>query len=108
MTIHIESCISSSIHIFRYCREVHITVTIHTASHFHSIASNSLSEILVSQVLNQRIIQIVVDSSTCTQFKIGILLIIDVILQSLILVQVSVVVVVRLAQLEFLLCHSRH
>ena len=96
MTIYAKTCICSGFYILLHGLEVHIAVAIYATGHLHGVTSNRLTEILIDQVLERVVVQIVIDGCTGTEFKIGVLGLVDILFQSLVLVKVSIVGVVRL------------
>ena len=109
MTVYVQTGIGSCLHIVFYGGEVHVAIAVYTTGHLHGVSGYGLGEVLVYQVLKHRLVQIVVYGSTCTQLEVGVLLVVDIILQSLVLIQVTIVVVVRFTLFKFLfgLCHRR-
>ena len=104
MAIDIDACLGSSLDIVLDGVEVHVTIAIDTTGHLHGVAGNGLREVLVDQLVNCRLLEIVVDDGTRSKLEVRILGIIDVLLESLVIVQVTIVVVVGFSQLECLLC----
>ena len=107
MSIDVEPSIGSSIHIVLHGGEIHIAAAIYAATHLHSITSYSFREVLVNQAFDCRIVQIVIDGCSGTEFKIRVLRVIYIIFESRILIQISVFIIVRFTHLKSFLCHSR-
>ena len=73
MTINAKSGLGGCIHVFFHGLEIHVAIAINTTGHFHSVTCNSLTEVLIDQVLERVVSQIVIDGCTGTEFEIGIL-----------------------------------
>ena len=108
VTINAESGISGWFHIFLNRLEVHIAVAVYDTTHFHGVAGYGLGEVLVVQVSDLFLIEIIGNSSTSTEFEVGVLRSVDVLFQSFVLIEVTIVRVARFSQLEFFLRHSRN
>ena len=107
MTVNIQASLSCCIHIVLHCFKIHVSIAIHATGHLHGIACNSLCEVLVGQFIDRRFLKIVWNGSTYTQLEIRILGIVDILLERLVLIEVSIIVIVRFTLFEFLLCHCR-
>ena len=106
VAIDVDSGIGGSIHVVLHGGEIHVAIAVHAARHLHGIASNRLCEVLVNQTFVLGVVEIRIYGCTDAEFEIGVLRVINVFFERLILVQVSVVIVVRFSQLEALLCQS--
>ena len=109
VTIDVDTCCGGCVDIVFHRIEVHIAIAIHTTCHLHGIACNRLGEIGIGHLVDQSFLEIVIDGCTDAQLEVRVLLIANVILEPLVIIQVAVGIVVRLAQLEFLLflCNSK-
>ena len=107
VTVNVESGFGSCIHVFLDGFEVHVAIAIHTTGHLHGIACHRLGEVGVGHLIDRRFLEIVIDGGSGTEFEVGVLLVVNVLLECLVFIKVSIVVVVGLAQLVFLLCHGQ-
>ena len=101
MTIDADASISGCSHELLYIVEIHIAIAIHATGHLHGVACNGLIGVFTDHILDKGVVEILGSNA---QFEIRILLIIDVLLECLVFIQVSIIVIIRLSQLEFLLC----
>ena len=73
MAIDVESSLGGCFNVLLHGGEIHVAITIHATRHLHGIAGDGFCEVLVGQVLDQRIVKVVVDGRTNTQFEIRVL-----------------------------------
>ena len=107
MAVDAQTGFRGGIHIVLDGREVHVAIAVHATGHLHRIARYSLVEVLVGQVLDKRIVQIVVDRRTGAKLEVGVLVTVDVLLEGLVIIQVSIIGVVGFSLFKFFLCHCR-
>ena len=108
VTIYAESGFGSRLHVFLHSLEVHIAVAVYDTTHFHGVAGYGLGEVLVVQVSDLFLVEIIGNSSTSTEFEVGVLRSVDVLFQSFVLIKVTIVRVARFSLLEFFLCQNRN
>jgi len=71
--------------------EIHDPAIVHTAGHFHGITGNSLCEITIDNSLDRAVVHIIIGPDGQSQLEIGVLRVIDVLLEWFIRFQVSVI-----------------
>lgn len=74
-----------------------VFISYHTTCHLHGIASHGLGEIFVNHIFVCAIADIRVNSSPRTEFEVRVFRIVNVFLESLILIQVSIILIIRFA-----------
>ena len=107
VAIDIQTSLSGGIHVFLHFIEVHVTISIHATGHFHGIACNRLGEVGVGHLIDRGFLEVVIDGSAGTEFEVRVFVVVDICLECLVFIKVSVVIVIGLAQLVFLLCHGQ-
>ena len=61
--------------------EIHVAIAIHATGHLHGVACNGLVGVFTNHVLDQGVVEVL---GSNTQFEIGVLLSIDVLLECLV------------------------
>ena len=107
MAVNVQSGLGGSLHVALHVGKVHIAVGIHATAHLHGVASHGFGKVLVHQVSECLIGKVIVHGGADAQFKVGVLVIVDVIFQGLIIVEIAIVAIVRFTLFKFLLsCHG--
>ena len=91
----------------RDATEAHVTVLVDAAAHLHSVAADDFVVIIVGNLLDTRIVLVVIHADAGRQHEVGIFRVVNILLQGCIVLQVVVVGIARYANLIILLRGSR-
>ncbi len=99
VTVDVDSGLFGGVDVLCDACEIHVAVIVDAAGHFHRVAGHSLRKVVICKTFHRRVGEVIIDCGADSQLKVGILPVVDVILQRSEFLQVIVIRIPRIPHL---------